>query len=107
MTLDELYAKMVAKAAKTTASGAPDASIRLNLTGGEPRSWLVRFREGRVSVGLSEDGDAPDLTVTATGDTLIKVATRRTNPVAAFMTGRIKISGDSSLVGQLKNIWPD
>jgi putative sterol carrier protein len=106
MTLDELYAKMVAKASKTTASGAPDASILLDLTGGEPRRWMVRFQDGRVSLSDSETG-SPNLTVTTAGETIIKVATRQTSPMAAFMTGKIKISGDSALVGQLKNIWPD
>ena len=106
MTLDELYAKIAEKAAKTTSAGAPDASILLDLTGADPRRWLVRFNGGKISISDSDPGP-PDLTVTAAAETIIKVATRKTSPMAAFITGKIKVKGDSALAGQLKNIWPD
>jgi putative sterol carrier protein len=107
MTLDELFAKMIEKSQKTSIEGAPKGSILLNLTGGDPRRWLVKLGGGKAQVSQAADFDKADLTVTASGDTIVKVATRQTSPVAAFMTGKIKLSGDQGLVGQLKNIWPD
>jgi putative sterol carrier protein len=106
-TLDELYAKMIDKASRISVDGALKAAILLDLTGPDPRRWLVTLKDGGVSIAQAAEGQAADLKVTASGDTIIKVATRQTSPVAAFMTGRIKLQGDQGLVGQLKNIWPD
>ncbi|MDR1656921.1 MAG: SCP2 sterol-binding domain-containing protein [Deltaproteobacteria bacterium] len=106
MTLTELYIKMLDKASRTTVPDDVKASILLDLTGDEPRQWLVRFNEGKVKI-TENDPEPPDLTVTTSGDTIIQVALKMTNPMAAFVTGKIKISGDAGLVSQLKNIWPD
>ncbi|MDR2455754.1 MAG: SCP2 sterol-binding domain-containing protein [Deltaproteobacteria bacterium] len=107
MTLDELFSKMVEKSRKSSIEGAPKGSILLNLTGGDPRRWLVKLGEGKAEVSEAADFDTADLTVTASGETIVKVALRQTSPVAAFMTGKIKLSGDQGLVAQLKSIWPD
>jgi putative sterol carrier protein len=107
MTLDELFAKMVDKASKAAASADLKASVLLNVTGADPRRWLVSFLAGKVTVAQGGPDAAADLTLTCDGATIIKVATRQTSPMAAFMTGRIKLAGDQALAGQLKNIWPD
>ena len=107
MTLDELYAKMAQKAAKAAIDQNINGRVLLDVTGGDPRRWLVSFQGGKVSVALAPEGAERELTLRCGAETLVKVATRQTSPVAAFMTGRIKISGDQSLAGQLKNIWPD
>lgn len=107
MTLDELFAKMIDKSKKVSLEGAPQASIVINLTGSDPRRWLVRLDGGKIAVSEAADFRKADLTVTASGETIIKIATKQARPVAAFMTGKVKISGDQNLVGQLKNIWPD
>lgn len=107
MTLDELFLKMVEKSNKVAIVGAPKASILLNVTGNDPRRWLVKFDAGKALISVAADFDTADLTVTASAETIVKVATRETSPLSAFMTGRIKLSGDQALVAQLKNIWPE
>ncbi|MDR1546916.1 MAG: SCP2 sterol-binding domain-containing protein [Deltaproteobacteria bacterium] len=106
MTLDELYEKMIAKAARISAPPGLRTDIVLDVTGEPPRRWLVRFDAGAVSVGPPQDGE-PDVTVTAGAETLLRVAQRELNPVMAFLTGKIKVKGDSGLLEQLKHVWPD
>ncbi|MFM8999899.1 MAG: SCP2 sterol-binding domain-containing protein [Actinomycetota bacterium] len=67
---------------------------------GEERYW-IRIAGGSVEVGR---GDAADASVTITQDlaTAVALAKRELNPVTAFMTGRLKVSGDMGLLMKLQ-----
>jgi predicted lipid carrier protein YhbT len=64
-------------------TGSPDGDVR----------YAVRVRDGVVEVSLGEDPGA-DVTMTEEWDTAVKVASGQLSPATAFMTGRIRVSGN-------------
>lgn len=65
--------------------------------------WTVRVADGAVSV---EDGagDA-DCTISASEETLLKIARGEANPTTAYMTGKLKIAGDMSAALKLQKLF--
>lgn len=65
--------------------------------------WTVRVADGAVAV---EDGagDA-DCTISASEDTLLKIARGEANPTTAYMTGKLKIAGDMGAALKLQKLF--
>jgi putative sterol carrier protein len=65
--------------------------------------WTVRVADGAVSV---EDGagDA-DCTISASEETLLKIARGEANPTTAYMTGKLKIAGDMGAALKLQKLF--
>jgi putative sterol carrier protein len=59
---------------------------------GERRYWL-RTEDGQIDMG-SGDAPNPDATITQDYDTAVALARGELNPVSAYMTGKLKISGN-------------
>ena len=81
---------------ETFRKGLGNASARvqqvISTTDGERRYWL-KAEQGRIEMG-SGDVPAPDATITQDYDTAVALARAELNPVTAYMTGKIKISGN-------------
>jgi putative sterol carrier protein len=123
MTIDELFAYMRGKADQVRLDNSERASIILNISGAnEERRWLVSLKDGRAQVGqvgeasqagqrgqeVSQEASlAPDVDVSLTEETLLSLANGQISPIKAFLLGRIKIKGDSGLLGRLKYLWPE
>jgi putative sterol carrier protein len=107
VTLDELYAKMTEKSKTASVPAELKASILLDISGARPRLWLAKLDGGKLSLSEGAPASPPSLEVKTDEATLLKVAQGQASPVGAFMTGKVKLSGDQSLIGQLKNILPD
>lgn len=60
--------------------------------GGEIRYW-VRIEDGAARLGLG-DIEAPDAVVTQSYRTAVALARGELSPVSAFMTGKLKVSGN-------------
>ncbi|MEO1287830.1 MAG: SCP2 sterol-binding domain-containing protein [Chloroflexota bacterium] len=66
-----------------------NATIQFNLSGDNGGMYWVKIDDGNVSHGQG-DVDA-DMTVQAAADDFYGIATGETNPMQAFMMGKIKI----------------
>ncbi|MEM9950924.1 MAG: SCP2 sterol-binding domain-containing protein [Chloroflexota bacterium] len=66
-----------------------NATIQFNLSGDNGGMYWVKIDDGSVSHGQG-DVDA-DMTVQAAADDFYGIATGQTNPMQAFMMGKIKI----------------
>ena len=69
---------------------------------GEVRYWTT-LTDGVVAFGIG-DLDAPDATIRQSYETAAGLARRETNPVMAFMTGKIKVDGDMGRLMAMQGI---
>lgn len=65
--------------------------------------WTVRVDDGTVSV--SEGAQDADCTISASEETLLKIAAGEANPTTAYMTGKLKISGDMGAALKLQKLF--
>ena len=65
--------------------------------------WLVQIRDGKLTVteGPTVDGD---VRFTLSGDTFDRITERKQNPMLAYMTGKVKVSGDVKAASDLQRI---
>jgi len=86
----------------------------VDLTGADPARWRLSAAEGRLDlaeVNLAEvalDAGAPteppDLSVTLASETAAGIYLKTINPLAAFLTGKIKVKGDSAKISLIKQL---
>jgi len=78
----------------------PDSTVLFNLTG---TNGGVYHAEIKDNVATIKEGsiENPTLSLTADLDDVKKMMTGEENPVAAFMTGKIKLQGDYMLALKL------
>jgi putative sterol carrier protein len=67
---------------------------------GERRYWIA-IQAGSIDMGMG-DVDAPDATISEDYETAAGLARGELNPVTAFMTGKLKVSGSMMLLMQLQ-----
>jgi putative sterol carrier protein len=65
--------------------------------------WTVSVADGSVSVAEGA-GDA-DCTISASEETLMKIANGEANPTTAYMTGKLKIQGDMGAALKLQKLF--
>ncbi len=96
------------------AENDPDASAQLGgvegsvlwvVEGEGGGKYILEFSGGKINVA---EGDKPDATaiVTLDADTWKELTSGETNPQAAFMSGKIQIAGDISLLMQIQGVLP-
>jgi putative sterol carrier protein len=69
---------------------------------GEGR-WLVEIRDGKLAITESPESDG-DVKFTLSGDTFDRITDRKQNPMVAYMTGKVKVSGDVKAAADLQKI---
>ncbi|XP_046400205.1 hydroxysteroid dehydrogenase-like protein 2 [Ischnura elegans] len=86
------------------------ASYLFTLKGDQAGSYFVDLKSGKGSAGKGEPPSAPDATLTMTAKDFAAMFSGKLKPAAAFMTGKLKISGNlqkamklEKLMGQLKS----
>jgi putative sterol carrier protein len=70
---------------------------------GEGR-WLVAVRDGALSVTEGWEGEA-DTTITTSSETFERIASGAQNPMTAYMSGKLKVSGDLSAALKLQKLF--
>jgi len=65
--------------------------------------WTVSVADGAVSV-VEGAGDA-DCTISASEETLMKIASGEANATTAYMTGKLKIKGDMGAALKLQKLF--
>ncbi|MDR2349866.1 MAG: SCP2 sterol-binding domain-containing protein [Deltaproteobacteria bacterium] len=111
--LDELFRSVEDIAKDFKDKDFPEnVTIVLDVDAPTPRVWSATFKnngvEWRDGGGDAADGDkdARRVKVSLKEDTLMGIATGKKSPTWAFMTGKVKIDGDSDLLKLLTKILP-
>ena len=66
-------------------------------------AWTVSVTDGAVSV--AEGAHDADCTLSASEETLMKIAKGEANPTTAYMTGKLKIKGDMGAALKLQKLF--
>nr|CAD7258169.1 unnamed protein product [Timema shepardi] len=87
-----------------------NASFLFVVKGDEEGTWFVDLKSGKGSAGKGKPPSGPDATLTMNEKDLFDMFTGKLKPAGAFMTGKLKISGDlqkalklEKLMGMLKS----
>lgn len=87
-----------------------NAIYQFNVKGEEAGIWHCDLKNGTGSVGKGEPKVSPDATLTMTDKNFFDMFSGKIKPASAFMTGKLKISGDlkkamalEKLMGHLKS----
>ena len=65
--------------------------------------WLVVVRDGTVRV-MEGPGEA-DVTISVSSEVFMRIASRAQSPLTAYMTGKLKVTGDTSAALKLQQIF--
>ncbi len=85
------------------------ASYLFVLSGEGQGNWILDLKNGEGSVGVASDDTEADVTFKMDSEHMVQMFQGQLNPTTAFMTGKMKISGDfgkatklEKLMGQVK-----
>ncbi|KAL1130421.1 hypothetical protein AAG570_011669, partial [Ranatra chinensis] len=86
------------------------AVFQFNVTGNQAGTWFIDLKSGSGAAGKGKPSDTPDATLTMDADNFFKMFTGKLKPTAAFMSGKLKITGNlqkamklEKLMGALKS----
>jgi putative sterol carrier protein len=99
---NELKTRLNASDAFRRGIGSTNARIQQVITSsdGERRYWM-RTQDGTIDMGPG-DVEQPDVTITQEYDTAAGMAKGDVNPVGAYMSGKLKVTGNLMLLMQLQ-----
>ncbi len=95
---DAVKAQLNTDDAFRQAAGSAAAKLQQVITtsDGETRYW-IRIENGQIDMGMG-DLEGADATITQGYETAVGLAKGEVSPVTAFMTGKIKITGNMGLL---------
>ncbi len=82
-----------------------DTVIQFQLSGEGGGNWVATIKDGTctVSEGVSQTAQA---TIMMDADDYVALATGKLGGMKAFMTGRVKTSGDFALLNRMQSWFP-
>lgn len=95
MTVSELFHAMPDRFNPEAATGL-NKILQWNITGDEPGVWAFQIADGAGKL-IPGGVEKPDITFTTSGKTWLAIAEGKQDPMKAFLTGKLKVSGDMTL----------
>ena len=88
-----------AKAAKSL-----NAVFQFDITGEGGGNWTVIVKEGACQVNQGKHS-APTVTLTMSSETWLSMVNKQLNGMQAFMSGKLKVSGDIMLAQRIPDLF--
>jgi putative sterol carrier protein len=100
----EVFTKMPEVFNPNAAQGL-DVVFQFNITGEGEGNWNVTVKQGACQI---QEGthDAPSVTLTMSGETWLGIVNKELNGMQAFMSGKLKASGDIMLAQRIEQLFP-
>ncbi len=88
-----------------SAAQGVDAVFQYDITGDGGGSWNVTVKDGACQV---QEGthDSPSVTLTMSSETWLAMVNKELNGMQAFMSGKLKVSGDVMLAQRIEQLFP-
>ena len=108
ITPDDFYLKWIPEQTAANPEQAKktadiNATIQFVLTGDGGGDYYIEFSGGEIKTGKGK-ADSPRLTITQSVNDWREINAGKLNPQMAFMSGKLKVSGDMSLAMKLGTI---
>jgi putative sterol carrier protein len=100
----EVFAKMP-EAFNANAAQGLNAVFQFDITGDDGGKWNVAVKDGACAVSEGAN-DAPTVTLTMAADTWLAMVNKELNGMQAFMSGKLKATGDIMLAQRFATIFP-
>jgi putative sterol carrier protein len=81
-----------------------NAIIQFDITGAGGGQWYAAIVGGELTVAEGRH-ESPQLTLTASADDYVDISTGKLNDQLAFMTGKIKATGNLGLAVKMSSIF--
>jgi putative sterol carrier protein len=103
MNAAEIFAQMP-EAFLAEKAGDLRATFQFNLSGEGGGDWAVTVSDGTCTV-VEGQAEKPNVTIGMDADDFAKMISGDLQPVVAFMQGKIKLQGDTSLALRLQELF--
>lgn len=102
-SVKEVFNKMPESFNANAAKGL-DAVFQFDITGEGGGNWNVTVKGGTCQV---QEGKAssPTVTLTLSGETWLAMVNKQTNGMQAFMSGKLKLTGDMMLAQRIPDLF--
>jgi putative sterol carrier protein len=100
MTVQEFFEQLPSKVDPAKTAGMNNSYV-FEIEGAG--TWTVSVVDGAVTV--AEGANDADCTLSASEETLLKIAAGEANPTTAYMTGKLKIKGDMGAALKLQKLF--
>jgi putative sterol carrier protein len=104
MTIDELFELMPGRFNSAAASGL-NKTIQWNIVDDETSIWAFRIVDG-VGHLIPGGVETPDVTFVTSAKDWIAIAEGKLDSMKAFMSGKLKVSGDMMLAMKMPQFFP-
>ena len=106
MTFEDMFAQVKGLLAQADASGIGERlAYQFNITGEAQGTFYLEVKDGALRVEPYDYHDRDALFTCAT-ETLFKIASGQTDPVAAVFLGKLKVEGSIDKALKLKSLLP-
>jgi len=103
-SVKEVFEKMPQVFNANAAKGL-NVVFQFDITGDNGGNWNVAVKDGACQVNEGTHA-SPSVKLTLSGDTWLGIVNKQTNGMQAFMTGKLKASGDIMLAQRIEQLFP-
>src|SRR5581483_1772728 len=104
MTINEAFEMMPSVFNKTAAAGMTK-TFQWNISGEQASVWAFKIVNGDGEL-IPGGVEKPDITINVSDQNWLAIIEGKLDPMNAFMTGKVKISGDMMLAMKLQQLFP-
>src|SRR5215469_6336466 len=104
MTIHELFEQMAHRYNAAAGAGLTK-TFQWNITGDEAGVWAFKIVHG-VGQLIPGGVEEPDVTITISDKNWLAIAEGKKDSFKAFMTGKLKVTGDLTLAMKVPQLFP-